>query len=135
MKITREADYAVRVVYAIMQQGTKISAREIAEVSGVTQRVTLKILHKLTAAGIVRSYKGVNGGFVLAKEASEISMGEIIECIDGSLEIVHCLGEDFDCTRLKDKRGCQFRLIFDQVGRELREKLYSIKMSQFQTKQ
>lgn len=131
MKITREADYAVRVVYAIMREGKKISAREIAENSGVTQRFALKILHKLTAAGIVKSYKGVNGGFVLAKEPEDISIGEIIECIDGSFEIAHCLSEDFECTRLADKRGCQFRLIFDRVSKNLRDEMYGIKMSQF----
>ena len=84
MKITREADYAVRVVYTIMQQGGKISAREISENSGVTQRFALKILHKLTAAGIVQSYKGVNGGFALAEAGGHLH-GEIIECIDGPL--------------------------------------------------
>lgn len=131
MKITREADYAVRVVYTIMREGRKISAREIAESSGVTPRFALKILHKLTAAGIVKSYKGVNGGFALAKMPEEISIGEIIECIDGSFEIAHCLSEDFECTRMPDKRGCQFRLIFDRVSKNLRDEMYGIKMSEF----
>ena len=67
MKITREADYAVRVVYTIMRRGGRISAREISEQSGVTQRFALKILHKLTAAGVVCSHKGVNGGFKIGR--------------------------------------------------------------------
>ena len=129
MKITREADYAVRVVYTIMRRGGRISAREISEQSGVTQRFALKILHKLTAAGIVCSHKGVNG---LARNPAELSLGEIIECIDGSFEISHCLSEGFDCTRVADKQTCQFRRIFDQASRSLRDQLYAIKMSQFQ---
>ncbi len=132
MKITREADYAVRVVYTIMRRGGRISAREISEQSGVTQRFALKILHKLTAAGIVCSHKGVNGGFTLARNPAELSLGEIIECIDGSFEISHCLSEGFDCTRVADKQTCQFRRIFDQASRSLRDQLYAIKMSQFQ---
>lgn len=132
MKITREADYAVRVVYTIMRRGGRISAREISEQSGVTQRFALKILHKLTAAGIVCSHKGVNGGFTLGKPPEQLSIGEIIECIDGSFEISHCLSEDFDCTRVADKQTCQFRKIFDQVSRDLHDQLYAIKMSQFQ---
>ena len=132
MKITREADYAVRVVYTIMQQGGKISAREISENSGVTQRFALKILHKLTAAGIVQSYKGVNGGFALGRAPEDISIGEIIEIIDGPFEIAQCLCEDFDCTRVQAKRICQFRPIFDRVSRNLHDELHAIKMSQFQ---
>lgn len=131
MKITREADYAVRVVYVVMCSGKKISARSIAEVSGVTLRFTLKILHKLTSAGIVQSFKGVNGGFILAKEASEISLGEIIECIDGSFEISHCLNDDCDCTRVSDKSVCQFRQIFDDVSRKIGTELHGIKMNSF----
>ena len=135
MKITREADYAVRVVYTIMREGKKISARDIAEQSGVTQRFALKILHKLTVAGVVQSFKGVTGGFVLAKSPDDISMGEIIECIDGSFDISHCLGDDdFDCTRVSDKETCQFRHIFNRVSNNLRTEMYAIKMSQFQKK-
>ncbi|WP_458863498.1 RrF2 family transcriptional regulator [Acidaminobacterium chupaoyuni] len=134
MKITREADYAVRVVYTIMCCGDKISAREIAEGSGVTVRFALKILHKLTGAGIIQSYKGVNGGFTLLQTPEEISIGQIIECIDGPFEISHCLSENAECTRMKDKTMCQFRKIFDKVSHDLRDELYAIKMTQFQIK-
>lgn len=131
MKITREADYAVRVVYAIMCADTKISARAISETSGVTLRFALKILHKLTASQMVKSFKGVNGGFVLAKDPQDISLGEIIECIDGPFEISHCLNEDCDCTRIADKSMCQFRKIFDNMSQKICEEFYGIKMSSF----
>ena len=55
--------------------------KDISELTGVTLRFALKILRKLTQSGITKSYKGVAGGHELNR-SSEISLGEIIECID-----------------------------------------------------
>ncbi len=135
MRITHEADYAVRIVYVLMQAGeTTVPASKVAESSGVTLRFTLKILRKLAGSGIVASQKGANGGYTLAMEPSEISMGLIIESIDGPFELNHCLSDDYDCTRVKDKKFCQFHHIFDDVNAKLKAELYSIKMNTFKNK-
>ena len=134
MRITHEADYAVRIVYVLMQaEGSTVAASKVAESSGVTLRFTLKILRKLAGSGIVASQKGANGGYGLAMDPEEISLGLIIESIDGPFELNHCLSDDFDCTRVKDKKFCQFHHIFDRVNAKLKDELYSIKMNTFKT--
>ena len=134
MRITHEADYAVRIVYVLMQaEGSTVAASKVAESSGVTLRFTLKILRKLAGSGIVASQKGANGGYGLAMDPEEISLGLIIESIDGPFELNHCLIDDFDCTRVKDKKFCQFHHIFDRVNAKLKDELYSIKMNTFKT--
>ncbi len=134
MRITHEADYAVRIVYVLMQaEGSTVAASKVAESSGVTLRFTLKILRKLAGSGIVASQKGANGGYGLAMDPEEISLGLIIENIDGPFELNHCLSDDFDCTRVKDKKFCQFHHIFDRVNAKLKDELYSIKMNTFKT--
>ena len=134
MRITHEADYAVRIVYVLMQAaGSTVAASKVAESSGVTLRFTLKILRKLAGSGIVASQKGANGGYGLAMDPEEISLGLIIESIDGPFELNHCLSDDFDCTRVKDKKFCQFHHIFDRVNAKLKDELYSIKMNTFKT--
>ena len=134
MRITHEADYAVRIVYVLMQaEGSTVAASKVAESSGVTLRFTLKILRKLAGSGIVASQKGANGGYGLAMDPEEISLGLIIESIDGPFELNHCLSDDFDCTRVKDKKFCQFHHIFDRVNAMLKDELYSIKMNTFKT--
>ena len=90
MKITREADYAVRIVYALMQAQGVMPASEISERTGVTLRFALKILRKLAAAGIVASQKGAQGGYRLLADPAQLSLAQIIECIDGPFEISHC---------------------------------------------
>ena len=131
MRITHEADYAVRIAYVLGSENKMLPARDISEKSGVTLRFALKILRKMAADGIVVSYKGSCGGYELAVPPAELSLGRLIECIDGPLEITHCLSEGFDCTRVKDKRICQFRKVFSEISVDLRNKLYGLTLSQF----
>jgi Rrf2 family protein len=131
MRITHEADYAVRIVYDLMKSGGTVSARTLAERTGVTLRFTLKILNKLSAGGIVSSVKGASGGYRLEMSPQELSLGHIIECSDGPFELHHCLSSDFDCTRVGDKNICAFHHIFNDMTRRLKEEFYSIKMSRF----
>ena len=133
MRITHEADYAVRIAYVLGSENRMLPARDISEKSGVTLRFALKILRKMAADGIVVSYKGSCGGYELAVPPAELSLGRLIECIDGPLEITHCLSEGFDCTRVKDKRICQFRKVFSEISADLRNKLYGLTLSQFIT--
>ena len=108
-----------------------MAASKVAESSGVTLRFTLKILRKLAGSGIVASQKGANGGYALAMDPADISLGMIIESIDGPFELNHCLSDDFDCTRVKDKKICQFHHIFDSLNAKLKAELYGIKMNTF----
>ncbi|MDO4373158.1 MAG: Rrf2 family transcriptional regulator [Clostridia bacterium] len=132
MRITHEADYAVRIVYTLMQaEQPPVAASRLAEQSGVTLRFTLKILRKLAGSGIVCAQKGASGGYSLAMDPRDISLGLIIESIDGPFELNHCLNEEYDCTRVKDKRVCQFHHIFDELNAKLKKELYDIKMDSF----
>ena len=127
MRITHEADYAIRVAYCLAEHG----AKDISEATGVTLRFALKILRKLILGGMVRSYKGAAGGYELVKPPSEISMGEIIECIDGPIQINHCLCNEFECTRVSSKGICNFRKVFGSVNRMIRTELYNVTLDQF----
>ncbi len=131
MKITREADYAIRIIYNLMGRMSTISAREIAEQTAVTPRFTLKILNKLGAQGIVSAKKGSSGGYMLDADPEKLSIGEIIECIDGPIEIAHCLANEYDCSRVSDRDSCPFHKTFGTLNEGLKEQLYKVKMSQF----
>lgn len=131
MRITHEADYAIRITYYLALSNDKQSAKDISEVTGVTLRFALKILRKLTLCGITRSYKGVTGGYALNRHPAAISLGEIIECIDGPIAINHCLANEFQCTNNGGREACDFYAVFAEINQSLREKLFSTKISQF----
>lgn len=133
MHITLEADYAVRIVHALAQSGKRLDAKTISEMTGVTLRFSLKILRKLVAAGIVKSFKGTQGGYEIGKPAEEISLGEVIETIEGRYTLNRCVTEEYACTRHKNK-CCEFQKIFREISEDVRKRLYSYHFSDFMEK-
>ncbi len=99
MKITQEADYAIRIILHLsaLGKGHIVDAATISEKQGVTLRFTLKILRKLSKENLIQSHRGVNGGYSLVKNPDEISLKDVIEVIDGDFAINKCL---------KDKNAC-----------------------------
>ena len=97
MTITREADYAMRITVLLAQSEALIDAKAIAEQSYVPYRFTLKILRKLVCAGIAKSYRGVNGGYLLNQPADAVTLKDIIEAIDGPIAINRCIAEPELC--------------------------------------
>ncbi len=130
MRITHEADYAIRIMYCLAEHRQKISAKQISDESGVPIRFALKILRRLTQAGLTASYKGVSGGYELARPAEQIFLGEIIEEIDGPIEINHCLSSSFDCSRVEQKNECTFHRVFSTINQDIRTKLYELSLQQ-----
>lgn len=131
MRITHEADYAIRIMYYLAVHGVKISAKQISDESGVPIRFALKILRRLTQSGLTTSYKGVNGGYEIARPAEQISLGEIIEQIDGPIEINHCLSSEFDCNHVEQKNECVFHRIFGTINQDIRTQLYALTLAHF----
>ncbi len=131
MRITHEADYAIRIMYCLAEHGTKTSAKQISDESGVPIRFALKILRRLTQSELTTSYKGVNGGYKIARPAEQISLGEIIEQIDGPIEINHCLSSEFDCNRVERKKECVFHRMFGTINQDIRNQLYALTLAQF----
>ena len=133
MHITLEADYAVRIVHALAQSGKRLDAKTISEMTGVTLRFSLKILRKLVAAGIVKSFKGTQGGYEIGKPAEEISLGEVIETIEGRYTLNRCVTGEYACTRHKNN-CCEFQKIFREISEDVRKRLYSYHFSDFMEK-
>ncbi len=132
MRITHEADYAIRLAYCLALHDTIIGTKAISQETGVSLRFALKILQKLVQSGVVVSFQGKKGGYKLNCKPEELSIGRIVEIIDGPVEINHCLNECFDCTRIGDDKGkCQFHTAFESVNQAIREQLYALTLDQF----
>lgn len=98
MRMTRETDYALRIVSILAKTGSQIDAKQISEKNNIPYRFALKILRKLVQVGIVKSSRGVNGGYSLNKKPSEISIKDIIEIFDGAIAINHCIETPDICS-------------------------------------
>lgn len=92
MKLSKKAEYAMRALLAMSRapEGTNFSIHDIA----TRERIPLKFLEQILLAlkngGLLRSKRGVGGGYQLQKTAPRISLGEIITIIDGPFQPIPC---------------------------------------------
>lgn len=127
MKITQEADYALRIILFLSKAGmnARNDAKTIAESEGVPSRFTLKILRKLTKAGLTKSYRGVGGGYSLGKPPETITFKDVIEAIDGPIYINRCLYDKEYCN-LHRTNTCDIHRELNNVRKTLMEKLEGV---------
>ncbi len=87
MRLTRAASYALHalVFMAAQKHNRPVASHHIAKIRGIPERFLLKVLKPLVSARVLQSIKGPNGGYRLARPASEISMLEILEAVDGPI--------------------------------------------------
>lgn len=89
--MTRQTDYAIRCLLYLSQHPNEVKVvDEIARAKSIPKVFLAKILQKLSRAGIVRSYRGVKGGYELAKKPRNISLLDVIESIEGPVALNIC---------------------------------------------
>lgn len=101
MVLNQATDYAFRAVFYLsrLPEGEVVEAQRIAEQEHIPMRFLLKIMPSLVKAGIMRSIRGVGGGYVLAKHPKEISLLDVVEAIEGPIRINKCLIEARYCNK------------------------------------
>lgn len=127
MKITQEADYGLRVVLYLskLEQGAKIDAATISEHEGLPLRFLLKLLRKLIASGIIKSFRGVNGGYSLNKLPEEITLKDVIESINGPIYVNRCMIDPAYCNANKGNR-CEIHRALGGIQESLVSKLQAV---------
>ena len=127
MRITQEADYALRIVASLAAHNGVVDANTISDQAGITPQFALKILRKLSLGELVASQKGAGGGYKLAKSAEEITLKDVIELIDGEIAISKCLAHEHICSKQgENKSACKIHRIFDAINQDLTERLGNI---------
>ncbi len=88
MEISLKADYALRAVqYIVQSKSPRPTINEIAEKEQMPREFLAKVLLDLTEAGILKSFRGINGGYQLARRPAQITMLEVIEAIGGPVKL------------------------------------------------
>lgn len=101
MIITRATEYAIRAILYMARQpaGEIVYKKDICKAQEITPAFLTKILQPLIKDGIVGSQRGVGGGFFLTREASEITLLDIIRSQEGPVYLNQCLVDDGVCER------------------------------------
>ena len=116
MKLSVKSDYAARAVLGLAQHyqsGEALKVEDLAHAYGLPKNYLVQILIELKAQHIVKSVRGKEGGYLLARAPSEISLGDVLRCIHG---------EVFETPALTDP-GCpsELRAAWHKLQRALNE--------------
>ncbi len=116
LRFTRAADYGVRAMLHVgsLPEGRIALRDEIAQAQRVPTTFMAKILRKLVNADVLRSSRGVHGGFGLARTPSVISLLDIVEGIEGPLNLTDCARDSGRCAFSHD---CPVSTVWFEVQR------------------
>ncbi len=130
MKVSTRGDYASRALLSLAlhsaQQPT--SVRDVAERTGLPQPYLEQILLALKGAGLVRSKRGVGGGYVLARPPEEITLGEIVSAVDGPI-VAGDFGAPHENGACDHEGQCILLAVWAEVGEHMRRHLDSFTLA------
>ncbi|MGH9297523.1 MAG: RrF2 family transcriptional regulator [Acidimicrobiales bacterium] len=131
MKVSTRGDYASRALLSLaLRAGEAVptSVRDIAERTGLPQPYLEQILLALKGAGLVRSKRGVGGGYVLARPATEITLSQIVSAVDGPI-MVGDFGEPHQNGACDHESQCVLLSVWSEVGEHMRHHLDSFTLA------
>lgn len=123
MKLSTKTRYGVRAVFDLAYHSGQASGqvKEIAERQTISPRYLEQIFHRLKKAGIVRSQRGPKGGYLLARTADKITVGDIYRATEGKFSLVTaCMRGSKRCEKAKD---CVTMPVWEKMSAEI-EKLF-----------
>lgn len=131
MKVSTRGDYASRALLslALHPDCGPTSVRDIAERTGLPQPYLEQILLALKGAGLVRSKRGVSGGYTLAKPADEIRLSEIVSAVDGPI-VAGDFGEPHTNGACDHEGQCVLLAIWAHAGDQMRKLLESFTLAE-----
>ncbi len=99
MRLSNLADYAVVMLASAARRDGRLNATLLAEDTGVPLPTAQKLVGRLASAGLLVSSRGTGGGFRLARPASEISLADIVEAVEGPIAMTACVEHSrHDCA-------------------------------------
>ena len=129
MQITRQADYAVRAVLHLARVGNaeRSATSTIAKEQNIPPSFLAKIISQLSIAGLLHTSRGARGGVTLAREPKDITLLEVVEAIDGPIQLNECVGDSGVCTFDDD---CPIKPVWCDAQDELVGRLRNTNFSQ-----
>ena len=116
LKLSSKGRYGLRAIVdlALHSQTEPVSIKSIAKRQDISERYLEQIIGKLKKAGIVESIRGAGGGYHLSKPASDISVVDILRCLEGDLAVVNC--PEVNETKCDSSHLCVTKYVWQKVN-------------------
>jgi Rrf2 family iron-sulfur cluster assembly transcriptional regulator len=128
LRLSTKGQYGVRAMFEIAKNYNKgpLTIREISARQNVSVAYLEQLLNKLRKSKLIKSQKGPGGGYSLYKKPGEISIGMILNSLEGPVAIAHCLDPSArGCNRIE---GCVARLLWKSLGEKIEDFLETISL-------
>lgn len=114
MKISTKGRYGLKVMIdlAIYSNGESITLKSIAERQGISETYLEQLVPHLKKAKLIKSVRGAQGGYLLGAELNNITVGQILRALEGSMAPVGCLDNTILCD---DKNLCISRIVWEKI--------------------
>ena len=122
MKITYKGDYALKALLDLAlryESGFVVTIHELAKGADIPIKFLEQVLLDLKRGGFVESKRGKIGGYLLAKDPSQIRLGEVIRFIDGPVEPIACAEKKY--SGCSDMYKCVFRKVWQEVAKSTQD--------------
>lgn len=131
MKITTKGRYGLRALIDLAQYSEiePVSISSIANRQGISERYLEQLMTMLKKAGLIKSIRGAGGGYVLAKDLTEISVGDVLRALEGNLEPVECtaFSQDDTCAAAG---GCVTKYVWQRINESINRTVDEISLEQ-----
>ncbi len=118
MKLSKRSEYGLRALLDMAGCGEKqpVPLKELADRNNIPLKFLEQIFLSLRNAGILRSQAGPRGGYMLGRPACEITLGEVIRTLDGTIAPVGCVSQiAYEPCTCPDSRACALRAVMNRV--------------------
>lgn len=122
MKLSTKGRYGLRAMIdlAIHSQNETVSIASIAARQKISESYLEQLIPKLRKAGMISSVRGAGGGYVLAKPASEISVGDVLRALEGSLDPVDCAGLP-GAAGCEESENCVTKYVWQKINESINQ--------------
>jgi len=126
VKFSTRAEYGLKAMVNLAKDHpAQKSIKEISKSEKISVKYLERLINELRKSDLVKSQRGKNGGYMLAKKPSLMKVGEIIEVVEGPIVPMNCAGKK--CAML-NKCSSQI-VVWNKVGEQIKKTLYGIKLS------
>ena len=124
MQVTRAGEYAIiGLLYLARQPADRtVMIDEMSEAERIPKSFLAKIFQSLAKGGYVLSHRGAGGGFSLAKPAGEISLLQILNCVENAFALQKCVTDDPECVISHERlNSCSLCAVFTEAQSRVNE--------------
>lgn len=131
LKLSTKGRYGLRALIDLAKYSTDepVSITSISDRQGISERYLEQLMGRMKKAGLVKSIRGAGGGYLLAKELSEISVGDVLRALEGDLSLVECTGMQPE-EGCKAADSCVTKYVWKRINDSINQTVDEIKLDQ-----